>query len=389
MTLPARMNPFGRVGQAGNLKLKETIDLKKMILLNPGPVCTSERVRNALMRGDMCHRESEFSTLLSSTRNKILQAFAPNGNYTTTIITGSGTASLEAGVCSALSEGKKILIINNGVYGDRITRIASAYRFNKVELKYDWCEQPNLEQIEDAVSKDSDIEVVAMVHHETTTGLLNSIHEVGEITNKYNRTFLLDSISGLGGEEIDMVNDNVDICIGTANKCIQGLPGLSFIVIKQDEIKRLRNIPPRSLYLNLIAQLDEQEEKGECPFTPSVHTFYAFEEALEELLEEGVQNRINRYRKASSYLRDEFKRIGLELLLPDELLSNTITALHLPTNMIYAHLHDSLKERGFIIYAGQGQLNKKIFRIANMGEISMEDLKSLIKNLQEVLEDSK
>ena len=363
--------------------------MKKMILLNPGPVCTSERVRNALMRGDMCHRESEFSTLLSSTRNKILQAFAPNGNYTTTIITGSGTASLEAGVCSALSEGKKILIINNGVYGDRITRIASAYRFNKVELKYDWCEQPNLEQIEDAVSKDSDIEVVAMVHHETTTGLLNSIHEVGEITNKYNRTFLLDSISGLGGEEINLINDNVDICIGTANKCIQGLPGLSFIVIKQDEIKRLRNIPPRSLYLNLIAQLDEQEEKGECPFTPSVHTFYAFEEALGELLEEGVQNRINRYRKASSYLRDEFKRIGLELLLPGELLSNTITALHLPTNMTYAHLHDSLKERGFIIYAGQGQLNKKIFRIANMGEISMEDLKSLIKNLQEVLEDSK
>ncbi|MHC4454321.1 MAG: hypothetical protein ACYSWS_06445 [Planctomycetota bacterium] len=109
--------------------------MKKMILLNPGPVCTSERVRNALLRGDMCHRESEFSTLLSSTRKKILQAFAPNGNYTTTIITGSGTASMEAGICSSVSEGKKILIINNGVYGERISRIASAYKINKVELK--------------------------------------------------------------------------------------------------------------------------------------------------------------------------------------------------------------------------------------------------------------
>jgi 2-aminoethylphosphonate-pyruvate transaminase len=163
-----------------------------MILLNPGPVCTSERVKKALMKGDMCHRESEFSTLLSSTRKKILQAFTPNGDYTTTIITGSGTASLEASICSSLSEGKKILVINNGVYGDRISRIASAYKFNKVELQYDWCEQPNLEEIEDTVSKDSDIEVVAMVHHETTTGLLNPIHEVGEITSKYNRTFLLD-----------------------------------------------------------------------------------------------------------------------------------------------------------------------------------------------------
>ncbi len=359
--------------------------MKKMILLNPGPVCTSERVRNALVRGDMCHRESEFSALLSSTRNKILQAFAPNENYTTTIITGSGTASLEAGVCSSLSEGKKILVINNGVYGDRISRIASAYKFNKVELQYDWCEQPDLEQIEDAVSKDSDIEVVAMVHHETTTGLLNPIHEVGEITNKYGRTFLLDSVSGLGGEEIDLATDNVDICIGTANKCIQGLPGLSFVILKQDEVKRLRNIPPRSLYLNLVAQLDEQEEKGECPFTPAVHTFYAFEEALDELLEEGIQGRLSRYKRASSYLRKEFKMLNLDLLLPDELLSNTITALYLPKNMTYTHLHDSLKERGFIIYAGQGQLNKTIFRIANMGELTMNDLEAFIKNLQEVL----
>jgi len=120
-----------------------------------------------------------------------------------------------------------------------------------------------------------------------------------------------------------------------------------------------------------------------------MHTFYAFDEALDEFLEEGVQNRINRYKKASSFLRDEFKRLSLELLLTDELLSNTITALQLPKNMTYAHLHGSLKERGFIIYAGQGQLNEKIFRIANMGELSMDDLQSLIKNLQEVLEGRK
>jgi 2-aminoethylphosphonate-pyruvate transaminase len=356
-----------------------------MVLLNPGPVCTSERVRNALMRGDMCHRESEFSTLLSSTRKKILQAFAPNGNYTTTIITGSGTASMEAGICSSVSEDKKILIINNGVYGERISRIASAYKINKVELKYDWCEQPDINQIDDTISKDPEIEVVAMVHHETTTGLLNPIHEVGAITNKHGRTFFLDSVSGLGGEKIDLINDNVDICIGTANKCIQGLPGLSFVLLKKDEIKRLRNIPPRSLYFNIVSQLDEQEKKGECPFTPSVHTFYAFEEALNELLDEGVRGRLDRYKKASSYLRKEFRKLDLKLLLPDELLSNTITALYLPENITYAHLHDSLKERGFIIYAGQGQLNKTIFRIANMGVLTTDDLEGLIKNLQEVL----
>jgi len=356
-----------------------------MILLNPGPVCTSDGVRNALMKGDLCHRENEFSTILSNTRKKILQAFAPDGNYTTAIITGSGTASLEAGICSSVSENKKILIVNNGVYGERITRIASAYKFNIVELKYDWCERPDIKQIEETVSKDSDIEVVAMVHHETTTGLINPIHEVGAITNKHGRTFFLDSVSGLGGEEIDLVDDNVDICICTANKCIQGLPGLSFVLLKQNQVDRMRNIPPRSLYLNVISQLDEQEQKGECQFTPSVHTFYAFEEALDELLEEGVQGRLSRYKEASSYLRNEFKRLNLNLLLPEELLSNTITALYLPENMTYTHLHDNLKERGFIIYAGQGELNKTIFRIANMGELTMNDLEALIKNLQDVL----
>ena len=147
----------------------------------------------------------------------------------------------------------------------------------------------------------------------------------------------------------------------------------------------MKNIPPRSLYLNVISQLDEQEQKGECPFTPSVHTFYAFEEALDELLEEGVQGRLSRYKTASSYLRNEFKKLNLKLLLPDEFLSNTITALNLPENMTYTHLHDSLKERGFIIYAGQGELNKTIFRIANMGELTMDDLEALIANLQEVL----
>ena len=359
--------------------------MKKTILLNPGPVCTSEGVRNALMKGDLCHRESEFSTILCNTRKKILQAFVPGGNYTTAIITGSGTASLEAGICSSVSENKKILIVNNGVYGERISRIASAYKFNKVELNYDWCERPDIKHIEDTVSKDSDIEVVAMVHHETTTGLINPIHEVGAITKKYGRTFFLDSVSGLGGEEIDLADDNVDICICTANKCIQGLPGLSFVLLKQNEVDRMRNIPPRSLYFNVISQLDEQEQKGECPFTPSVHTFYAFEEALDELLEEGVQGRLSRYKKASSYLRKEFKRLNLDLLLPEELLSNTITALYLPENMTYAHLHDSLKERGFIIYAGQGELNKTIFRIANIGELTMDDLEALITNLQEVL----
>ncbi|MDR4505582.1 MAG: 2-aminoethylphosphonate aminotransferase [Candidatus Scalindua sp.] len=356
-----------------------------MILLNPGPVCTSERVRKALLRGDMCHREKEFSKILKGVRKKIIQAFAPDGDYTTAVITGSGTASLEAGVCSSVSEGKKLLVVDNGVYGDRIARIASAHKIDKVVLKYDWFKLPDIAEIEETVSKDKDIEVIAMVHHETTTGLLNPVHSIGEIAKKYKRSFLVDSISGLGGEKIDLVNDNVDICIGSANKCIQGLPGLSFVLLKKSELDRLRSIPARSLYFHLVSQIDDQEERGECPFTPSVHTFYAFEEALDELLEEGVANRIKRYQRASGFLRREFKNLHLEFLLPVKLRSNTITALNLPDSMTYTLLHDRLKERGFVIYAGQGQLHAKIFRIANMGELSMQDLEEFIRNFKDII----
>ncbi len=355
-----------------------------MILLNPGPVCTSGRVRDALLRGDMCHREGEFSMILDGVRKKIIRAFTPNGDYTTAIITGSGTASLEAGVSSSVSEGKKLLVIDNGVYGDRIARIASAYKIDTVVLKCDWFGQPDIGKIEETVIRDKDIEVVAMVHHETTTGLLNPIHSIGEIVKKYRRTFLVDSISGLGGEEIDVANDNVDICIGSANKCIQGLPGVSFVLLKSAEVDRLRSIPARSLYLNLISQLDEQEERGECPFTPAVQTFYAFDEALDELLEEGVANRIKRYQRASGFLRSKFKEFHLKFLLPEEIRSHTITSLYLPNGMSYIQLHDMLKERGFVIYAGQGQLNAKIFRIANMGELSMQDLEEFINNFKDV-----
>ncbi|HEX9757738.1 MAG TPA: aminotransferase class V-fold PLP-dependent enzyme [Nitrospiria bacterium] len=357
--------------------------MKKNILLNPGPVNTSPRVQQALLKGDMCHREEEIFHLLQTIRKNVLQAFAPDGGYGIVLIPGSGTAAMESAVSSCLSPGKKMLIVNNGVYGARILTMTKSYGFSTVEVQSSWLKPPDLSKIEKHLSEDPSIEVVAMVHHETTTGLINPITRLGELVHQYQRTFLVDSVSGLGGEEIDLKKSHIQFCGGTANKCIQGFPGLSFVLIQENQVDRVLSFPKRSLYLSLSTYL--QNGRSHIPFTPPVQIAYAFSEALEELLEEGVIHRISRYKDASTLLREGFKNLNLDLLLPEGLRSNTITSLKFPKGMTYKTLHDQLREKGFIIYAGQGKLESEIFRVANMGHLTQNDFKHFLNALEETL----
>src|SRR5262245_59822399 len=216
--------------------------MRQYILLNPGPVNVSPRVQQALLRGDLCHREEEFSDLLVAIRSKLLRAFTPQG-YTAVPLSGSGTLAVEAMVSSALPEGRKLLVINNGVYGERMLRMAEAHRIPTVELRYGWTERPNLGQIEDTRTADPTIAAVALVHHETTTGLLNLVADVGAITRRTGRLLLLDAVSALAGEDIDLAYDGVDVCACTANKCIQGLPGVAFVLARHETMSAMQTYP--------------------------------------------------------------------------------------------------------------------------------------------------
>ncbi|MFQ5893987.1 MAG: pyridoxal-phosphate-dependent aminotransferase family protein, partial [Nitrospinota bacterium] len=332
--------------------------MKRTVLLNPGPVNISERVRQALLRADICHREDEFSHLMASIRARLTEAFA-TPRYTAALITGSGSAALEAALASSVEPGRALLAVVNGVYGQRIAQMARIHGIRVVEVVTEWTATPDLAQLEARLTEDPGIQVVAMVHHETTTGLINPVSEVGRLAKATGKAFLVDSISGLGGEAIDLAGAGVDLCVGTANKCIQGVPGLAFVLVSHEEMARLTAIPPRSVYLNLPGHWQSQE-KGEPLFTPAVHVAYALDEALAELVEETVVGRIARYVRAAGLLRDGFARLGLTLLLPPPLRGNTITALELPPGTTYPRLHDQLKGRGFVIYAGQGPLAARI-----------------------------
>ena len=357
--------------------------MKRPILLNPGPVNTSPRVQQALLKGDMCHREEEIQLLLQDIRKKIMRAFAPEGGYEVALLGGSGTAAMESAVSSCLSPGKKMLVVNNGVYGARLLSIAHSYGFSTVEVQSPWVEPPDLSKIDKHLSEDPSIEVVAMVHHETTTGLINPVTRLGELAHQHQRIFLVDSVSGLGGEEIDLKRSQIQFCGGAANKCIQGFSGLSFVLFQENQVDRVLSLSKRSLYLSLSTYL--QNGGSNIPFTPPVQIAYAFSEALEELLEEGVIHRISRYKGASKLLREGFKKLKLDLLLPENLRSNTITSLNLPKGITYKTLHDQLREKGFIIYAGQGTLESDIFRVANMGHLTQEDFNDFLGALEGTL----
>jgi 2-aminoethylphosphonate-pyruvate transaminase len=275
-------------------------------------------------------------------------------------------------------------VINNGVYGERILRMAEAHRIPAVELRCGWTDRPDPGQVEDALKADLAIGAVALVHHETTTGLLNPVAEVGAVARRAGRLLLLDAVSALAGEDLDLARDGVDLCACTANKCVQGLPGVAFVLVRDEVMAAMQGHPRRSLYLHLPLHWEAQEQRS-IPFTPSVQAWYALDEALDELLEETVPARVKRYRAAAAVLREGFARMGLKFLLPAEQQANSLTSLLLPEGMTYQRLHDELKERGFVIYEGQGKLQTGIFRVANMGHLTLDDFRRFLRALESVL----
>lgn len=358
--------------------------MKRMVLLNPGPVNVSDKVARAQLRGDLCHREEEFARLASGIRRKLKRAFAIEDSFSPVLISGSGTAALEMAVGSFVSPGKSLLVISNGVYGERIARIAEVHGIPRTVLETPWGTPPDLDAIERALEADPRIEAVAMVHHETTTGLLNPLNGVGALARRAGKKFLVDAISSLAGDTFDFDAAGVDLAVGTANKCVQGLPGVSFALVRKDDLPRLEAIPARSLYLNLAAQ-HRAQEAGQTLFTPAVQAHYALDAALDELIEETVAGRVERTRRAARLLREGFAAMGLHPLLPEKWQSNVLTALQLPEGAAYADLHDRLKARGFVIYAGQGNLESRAFRVANIGDIRQDEFKEFLAALEETL----
>lgn len=357
--------------------------VEPLLLLNPGPINVSRRVAEALLSGDMCHREPEFGELQRGIRRKLRQAFAPS--YTPLLLTGSGTCALEAAVSSVVGPDESMLVLENGVYGDRLAKIAEAHGIAHERLTAPWTLPHDPQALAAALDANPEVGVVACVHHETTTGLLNPVRELAEVCRSRGKVLILDAISAIGGEALEIEGWGVDVVVGTANKCVRGIAGVSFVLLHPDVMQRIQGYPPRTLYLHLPTYFAKQEA-GTVPFTPAVQVAYALDVALDELLEEGVAQRVASMRATSTQLRAGFEALGLRRLLGEVPLSYTITTLLLPEGWTYDALHDALRGHGYVIYAGQGDLQQRAFRVSNMGVMDRADYDRFLAVLGEVLE---
>src|SRR5688572_13117453 len=266
---------------------------REWILLNPGPANTSRRVREALVTPDLCHREPEFFDVMRECRARLVSVLGAGSGTAAILFTGSGTAAVEAAVSSAVPRDRRLLVVNNGVYGDRLARIAAAHGIGAEILKYDVVTPVPPADVEARLRAHPDISHVAVIHHETTTGLLNPVAEVTRVAARAGRRVLVDAMSSLFGEPLDVTADGIDFVMASANKCLQGIPGVSFVLVRRAAVEALRGRPPRSVYLDLYTHWATQEQDN-TPFTPAVQVLHAMREALAELQEEGVKARIAR-----------------------------------------------------------------------------------------------
>ncbi|MBJ9680563.1 MULTISPECIES: 2-aminoethylphosphonate aminotransferase [Burkholderia] len=352
-----------------------------MLLLNPGPVTLTERVRRSLLQPDLCHRESEFFDLQDEARARLVAAYELDpAEWTAVLMTGSGTAAVESMIAALVPKDGKLLVIENGVYGERITQIATQYRIAHDVLKHEWMQAPDLAQIAARLDAGG-YSHVAVIHHETTTGRLNDLGAIAGVCRARGVKLLVDGVSSFGAEAIDFAGGDIDAVAATANKCLHGVPGAAFVIVRRSA---LANAASRTYYLDL-GRLAKLQDQRNTPFTPSVHAYYALVEALREFDEAGGwRARHARYKALADQAQAGLAARGMPLVLPEGASSVVLRAYRLPQGVTYEALHDGLKARGFVIYAGQGGLSKELFRISTMGAIEAADVERLLDGFSEL-----
>ena len=364
------------------MRIRGIIRMKKR-LFNPGPTNVSEPVRDSIKTHDICHREPEFFEVLSRVNRTIIKVLNGEGTHSAVLFVSSGTGGNEA-ICSSIHG--KALVINNGKYSDRLCEIFERYNVPINRLECPKTDPVDLEKVEQQLQEDKDITHIFTVHHETTTGVVVPLRSIGELAKKYDKLLCVDAVSSVGGHEFDLQRDNISFCAVSANKGLQSFPGVSFVIGNTEEIKKLEG-KSRSFYFDIYAQW-KKGQNGEMPFTPAVQIIFALDKAVQELADETVEKRIERYQRLSKKMRGGLKELGFELLLlPDELQSNILTTLKMPEKMDYWRVHDKLKERGITIYSGKGVLDQRKFRVATMGSLNEEEVDWFLTNLREVMEE--
>ncbi|MCX4763945.1 aminotransferase class V-fold PLP-dependent enzyme [Streptomyces sp. NBC_01275] len=358
---------------------------QRLVLMNPGPVITDDRVRSALAGPDMCHREPEFSDLLTRVRHKTTLVAGGDERHSSVVLTGSGTSAVEAAVSSAVPAQGGLLVLDNGHYGERFHHIAAAHGIRSRRLDMGWATSLDLSAVEDALAADPALTHVGVVHHETSSGMLNDVAAVTRIAHEHGREVIVDAVSSIGAESVSLADDGIDWLAGSANKCLEGAPGLAFVCAARQAFEALADAPRRSYYLDLYRHYTAQAKAAAPAFTPGIPAFYAFETALDLVLAEGPRRRHARYEGLARQLRSGLEELGLDILLPPHQRAVGLTAVRIPEALDYTALHRGLRTEGFVIYSAQERLSRNFFRLSTMGCMTAADVDRFLVALARLL----
>ena len=357
------------------------------LLFTPGPLTTSVAVK-AAMQQDAGSWHYEFNARVKWIRDRLLllaEVSAADG-WEAVLLQGSGTYGVEAVFATCVPPAGKVCVLTNGAYGDRMVRMLEHLHIAHVVLRHPEAECPDLAALEATLANDPAITHVAVVHCETTTGLLNPVAEIGRLVKRHCCLLVVDAMSSFGAIPLDLESAGVDFLISSANKCLEGVPGFCFVLARRDALLA-HEAHARSLSLNLADQLRGFDRNGQFRYTPPTHVLLAFEQALKELEREGgVAARGERYLRNHRLLVAGMQRLGFKPFLPPAVQSFIITAFHCPADERFAfpEFYRRLSELGFIIYPGKIS-RADTFRIANIGQLYETDILHLLAGVGEVM----
>ena len=366
----------------------ERLNIRRNVLLNPGPATTTDTVKMAQIVPDICPREKEFAEKMAQFRKDILGVVhADSQEYTSVLFCGSGTICIDVCVNSLLPEGKKMLIVDNGAYSSRAAEVCRCYGLPHIDLKSSVYDIPDLKAVEDTLEANPDIAVVYCCHHETGTGVLNPIREIGAAAHRHGAIMVADTTSSLGMIPIDVERDNIDFCMASAQKGIMAMTGLSFVIGRTTEVIKSKDYPVRSFYCNLYQQYAGFEKNGEMRFTPPVQTVYAALQGLKEYYAEGESPKYERHLRVNRAIHEGLRKLGLKEAIRPEIQSGLVVSVLYPEDpdWDFGKVHDYCYERGFTIYPGKISTSDT-FRLCSLGAIDEDDIKDFFVVFTEALD---
>jgi aspartate aminotransferase-like enzyme len=353
----------------------------------PGPTMVSPRVLKAMSKSIVNHRSAIFGEILNDTNEMMSEVFqTENKSY---LITGSGTAAMEAALGNVIEKGDKVLNIVGGKFGERFMQITETHQGIPVELEVEWGHAANPDDIRYILEEEEDIKAVTMVHNETSTGVANPIEEVGKILKDYDALYVVDTVSSLGGADVQVDDFGIDMCVTGSQKCLAAPPGMAAITLNDVAWNVVDKTESKTYYLDMKSYRKSGDKKvPETPYTPSVSLMYAMNEALNIIMEEGLEARIKRHEQAAKATINGVKAMGLELFAKEDVSSTTVTAIDIPDGMTDKNLRGTMRNKYRIELAGgQDHLKGNVFRIGHMGNITHREIISTIAALEMALKE--